>query len=493
MKIPIYTDRVATGAVGPSPTTSPEVAAAPWVALEQVGRETTKVAQVIQEKRDDILRVNEVAERSLYAEKRISDLMRQLQTERDPSTVSEKFSDEMVNIRNESLFNVEDDKVMRSMAAFLSNREIEGTVKARHLSWQWTVENDQTSVLKTNEELLKMSTLPGTSEEDWDRYRKMAVDRISASETSGTFNPIVAEELRQKTKRRFISEYYSSLIVADPQSAIEKRYLLAELDPTQQEALYHRAIVERDQRETRMEKADKKIWDVNAANAATTIRRGKLGQDGIDKMFEEGTIGPAQKHFLESVLDASRTRIDTENTKASQTAMHGILNQVYMGFLKPEEASKKVYGMSSILPAEKDQALTAIITFSKAQDRVPSQMATAIRIYQTTIYPSSFSMNPRADQEMAFGEVMREVWTDYFANEKEYTKNPDLLIKRAIERTKSSAQVANPVPYKDLETLLKAYQREVVQAKARGEIISGREKWEDWFRQLGGAMPKWPE
>lgn len=495
MRIPEYNKVVPAPGPAISSAPSAEVAAAPWRALESVGAKTADVAFEIQERQDNIFRAQEIGNRTVAAEKRIAELMTSIESDRDARGAAQRFSDEFTGIRNEIMDGIEDQRVAQSMTSYLSQREVEGTTKTRHLAWQWTVENDQSDTLKNVDDLLGVATAPGASEEDFYNSMELAIDRISVGEANGTFTPLVAEDLRKKTGKRFISQYYATLIDANPQEALDKRYLLRDLEPLDQDALYHRAIVARDRQEVRENKLDDDRFKKNAATAAIRIRKGVLGQDEVNALYDSGDIGPGELTYLNGVLDSATAKRDVENTKTSLYAMHSILNEVHIGRLDPQAAAKRIYGHSSILPSEKDQALAMLSSIRNASDKLPGTITRAVELYRTTVFPSSFSMNPRQEEAEAFGSVMREFWTDYFANEQKYQGDPNLIIKRAIERTTPKLDVSNsdPSPYKDLEELSRAYQMYVVDAKARGGTPTGRQRWEMWFKQKGGVMPKWPE
>jgi hypothetical protein len=121
-------------------------------------------------------------------------------------------------------------------------------------------------------------------------------------------------------------------------------------------------------------------------------------------------------------------------------------------------------------------------------------MEKAKQIYLTKTAPSFLSMNPREDEKEAAGAALRDMYNDYFANEKKYQMDPDLLIKRAIEKTSPAAVDGSgitdmPCPYADLATLKKAFDEYVVKQK------TGRrpDLWQKWFQQKGGIMPDWPK
>jgi hypothetical protein len=157
----------------------------------------------------------------------------------------------------------------------------------------------------------------------------------------------------------------------------------------------------------------------------------------------------------------------------------------------------------SILPEHKTQGLSSLIQIGKAGNAIPPQMEKAKQIYLTKTAPSFLSMNPREDQAEAAGAVMRDMYSDYFANQDRYNRDPDLLIKRAIEKTKAQTGLVDTVPnnpYESKAKLLEAYNYYVHGKTGEYEVGPGRASigrtpkyyWQKWFNQMGETMPPWP-
>ncbi len=495
MKIPEYDQNVSLATPGPAPTLSADAAAAPWNALAKVGEQTMELGKVIQEKQDEIFRVKELTDRSIQAEGQIGDLMLQLEKERDPQTATQKFSDGMADIKNRTMDGVQDYKVANALTTHLAQKEIEGVTKVKHESWKWTLQNDQSDMMAQNDKWKRAAV---NSPDQVDYAAGMIRDRVAASVATGSILPETGRALADKEVKDLYAQVMGQMLITDPRRApdlIKPLLLKSGMDPTDVWAMEQRAEHAKAQFELKAAKGDKTLWDANAANASILIRGGKLGEDGITDLFHTSKIGPDQLHYLHSVLDSTKSRTDTDNAKTSNHAMNAILNDVFFNRVTPERAARQIDLNSSILPEHKTSAMQLLISIGKKADSIPSQMEKAMQLYRTKIAPSSFSLNPKAEEMDALGATMREVWTDYFANERKYQTNPDELIKRAIEKTKPDASLSSipASPYTDPAKLMKAFDYYVVKKNVNQNGLTPREYWQEWFNRAGLTMPPWPK
>lgn len=495
MKIPEYDLNVSLPSPGPTPTVPAEVAAAPWVGLAKVGDQTAELGKVIQEKQDEIFRVKDVTDRSIQAENKISDLMISLEKERDPQTAPTKFSEGMADIKNEVMEGVSDYKVASSLTTHLAAKEIEGVTKVKHAAWTWTLQNDQEDMMSQNDRWKKAAV---NSPDQVDYAAGQIQSRIAASVATGSIKPETGRLLLEKERKDLYVQVMSQMMLNDPKSApdaIKPLLVKSGLDPNDIWAMEQRAEHARTAFENKSAKGDKVIWEKNSAQASIQIRAGNLKETDVNEMFALGKIGPEQLQHLQSVLDSVKTHADAENTKTSYRAMNDILMDVFTNRTTPERAARTVDGNANILPEHKTHAMQTLLAIGRGADRIPPQMEKAKQILLTKVAPSFLSMNPRAEEKEAAGEVLREMYTDYFANEKKYQSDPDLLIKRAIEKTKPEAVDFTSVPnspYKDKADLLKAYDYYVVKRHPSPNGLTPKHYWERWFSQVGEVMPPWP-
>lgn len=495
MRIPEYTQRISLPSPGPAPTISAEGAAAPYAAIGDVGRQVRDLEQTIQEKQDYVFRVKEVADRSLQAEGEIGDLMISLERERDPQTASQKFSDGISEIRDRTMDGVEDYKVASSLTSHLANREIAGSTQVKHQAFKWTLENDQMDMMRQNDDWKKIAT---GNPAQVDFVAGKIEERIAASVATGSIHPETGRLLAEKERKDLYVQVMSQMMLTDPQTApeaIKPLLIKSGLDPNDIWAMEQRAEHARAAFEAKMLRSDKIVWESNSAQASIAIRSGSLNENGVNEMFATGQIGPDQLTHLQSVMDSTKTRSTTENNQTSVRAMYDALNGAFFGGKRPEVVLREINGNASILPEHKAHAAQTLLSIGKAGSAIPSQMEKAMQIYRTTVAPSSFSLNPKREEMDALGNTMREVWSDYFANEKKYQADPDLLIKRAIDKTKpeSGASTVPASPYMEPAKLLKAFDYYVVKKNPNPHGVTPRAYWQEWFSRSGMTMPSWPK
>jgi len=494
MKIPEYDQRVPLPAPGPAPGITGEMAAAPWLGLAKVGQDTMELGKVIQDKQDEIFRVKELTDRSIQAENEIGDLKMRIEQKRDPQTAAEDYSTGLAEIKERTMDGVNDYKVANALTTHLANKEIEGTTQVKHAAYKWTLENDQMDLMSQNDRW-KKAAINNPNQVDY--VAGMIRGRIGASVATGSILPETARLLGDKEIKDLYAQVMGQMIITDPKSApdaIKPLLLKSGLDPTDVWSMEQRAEHARASFEVKLAKGDKVVWDANAANASIAVRAGQLGEDGINAMYQTSKIGPEQLNHLQGVLDSFKTRNDGVNQKVSWHSMNSILLDVMAGRTTPDAASKMIDGNTNILPEHKTSGMQTLLQVGKRGDTIPPQFQQALKIYMTKTAPSFLSMNPREDQAEAAGAIMRDVWTDYLANEKKYQLDPDALIRRAIEKTSPAAvdgagSNAQACPYATPEELQRAFDEYVVKQKTgrRPDI------WQKWFNSKGKIMPPWPK
>ena len=496
MKIPEYTQRESLPSPGPAPTISAEGAAAPYNAIADMGRQVRDLEHTIQEKQDDIFRVKEITDRSLQAESDIGDLMISLERERDPQTASQKFTDGISEIRDRTMDGVEDYKVANALTSHLANREIAGSTQVKHQAFKWTLENDQSDMMEQNDRW-KRAAANNPNQVDYAAVK--IEERIAASVSTGSIRPETGRALADKERKDLYVQVMSQMMLTNPQTApeaIKPLLVKSGLDPNDIWAMEQRAEHARSAFEAKMLRGDKVVWEGNSARASIAIRSGSLNENGVSEMYATGKIGPDQLTHLQSVLDSTKTRSTTDNNQTSMRAMYDSLNGVFFGGKRPEAVLREINGNASILPEHKAHAAQTLLSIGKTGNTIPSQMEKAMQLYRTTIAPSSFSLNPKQEEMDALGNTMREVWSDYFANEKKYQTDPDLLIKRAIEKTdpkKGGASTVPASPYMEPAKLLKAFDYYVVKKNQNPHGVTPRAYWQEWFNRAGMTMPPWPK
>lgn len=495
MKIPEYTQRESLPSPGPAPTISADAAAAPYVAIAEVGKEVRDLERTIQEKQDEVFRVKDLTNRSLQAENEISDLMLSLEKERDPQTAPQRFADGISEIRDRTLDGVEDYKVANALTTHLVNREIAGSTQVKHEAFKWTLENDQMDMMKQNDDWKKIS-ISNPAQVDY-AYGKIE-ERIAASVATGSIHPETGRILAEKERKDLYTQVMSQMMLTDPKTApeaIKPLLVKSGLDPNDIWGMEQRAEHARTAYEANALRGDKVVWEKNSAQASIAIRSGSLSENGVNEMFSTGKIGPDQLTHLQSVLDSTKTRSTSDNTQTSMRAMYDSMNGVFFGSKRPEIVLREINANPNILPEHKAHAAQTLLSIGKSGSSIPSQMEKAMQLYRTTIAPSSFSLNPKQEEMDALGNTMREVWSDYFANESKYQADPDLLIKRAIEKTKpeSGASTIPASPYLEPAKLLKAYDYYVVKKNLNPNGSTPRAYWQEWFNRSGLTMPSWPK
>ena len=495
MKIPEYEPRVSLPSPGPAPTISADAAAAPYAAIAGVGKEIQDLEHTIQEKQDEVFRVKDITNRSLQAESDIGDLMIALGKERDPQTAPQKFTDGIAEIRDRAMDGVGDYKVANALTTHLANREIAGSAQVKHEAFRWTLENDQEDMMAQNDRWKKAAV---NNPNQVDYAAGKIIERIAASVATGSIKPETGRILAEKERKDLYVQVMSRMMLTDPKNApdaIKPLLIKSGLDPNDIWAMEQRAEHARTSFEAKMLRGDKVVWETNAAQASIAIRSGSLNENGVNEMFATGKIGPDQLTHLQAVLDSTKTRSTSDNNQTSMRAMYDALNGVFFGSRRPEIVLREINGNANILPEHKAHAAQTLLSIGKAGSSIPSQMEKAMQLYRTTIAPSSFSLNPKQEEMDALGSTMREVWTDYFANEKKYQADPDLLIKRAIEKTKpeNGASTIPASPYLDPAKLLKAFDYYVVKKNVNPNGATPRAYWQEWFNRAGLTMPPWPK
>jgi len=499
MKIPEYDQNVSLTATGPYPGVSGEAAAAPWLGLAKVGEQTMELGKVIQDKQDEIFRVKDLSEKTIQAEGDISNLMQSLSQERDPQTAEQKFADGFAEIKNRTMDGVNDYKVASALTSHLAAKEVAGVTAVKHEAWKWTLENNTADTQKAVDAWTKIAA---ADENRIPEATAQITGLINANVRLGAWTPETGRVTLEKATKDLYAQTAATIIMNDPSNAPERiKPLLAAsgLDPTAALSLETRAVTAQAKATQVENKLDQAEWASTAAMMASSIKVGgemTIGdmtftpnKEGVLSMYSQGFIGDKQLRFLEQVLGGGGT-----DPIISKRNSDSIMADVYMGKTTPAAAMQKIYSSQDILPENKDDALSKLTQMGKSEGKIPPTMEKAMQLYRTTIAPSSFSLNPKAEEMDALGNSMREVWTDYFKNEKKYQENPDLIIKRAIEKTtKTNVVEATPNPYKDLVELGRAYKAYVVDVKSRGGVPRGREMWAQWFKAKGGVMPAWPE
>lgn len=315
---------------------------------------------------------------------------------------------------------------------------------------------------------------------------------------TGSILPETGRRLAEKERKDLYVQVMSQMMLTNPQNApdaIKPLLIKSGLDPNDIWAMEQRAEHARASFELKSHRADKTVWESNSARASMAIRSGSFNENGVNEMYATGKIGPDQLTHLQSVLDSTKTRSTTDNNQTSMRAMYDSLNGAFFGGKRPEAVLREINANASILPEHKTHAAQTLLSIGKAGNTIPSQMEKAMQLYRTTIAPSSFSLNPKQEEMDALGNTMREVWTDYFANEKKYQTDPDLLIKRAIEKTKpeSGASTIPVSPYMEPAKLLKAFDHYVVKKNQNAHGVTPRAWWQEWFNRAGMTMPPWPK
>ncbi len=496
MRIPEYTQRESLPSPGPAPTISASAAAAPWDALGEVGEQAHKLERAIQEKQDEVYRVKEVTDRSIQAESDISDLMLSLEQERDPQTASQRFSDGISEIKDRALDGVEDYKVANALTSHLANREIAGSTQVKHEAYKWTLQNDQMDMMEQNDRWKKAAA---NNPNQVDYVAGKIEERIAASVATGSILPETGRALADKERKDLYVQVMSQMMLTNPKDApeaIKPLLVKSGLGPSDVWAMEQRAEHAKTSFEAKMLKGDKVVWEANAGRASIAIRSGSLNENGVNEMYATGKIGPDQLTHLQSVLDSTKTRSNTDNSLTSMRAMYDSMNGFFFGGKRPEAVLREINGNASILPEHKAQAAQTLLSVGKSGNAIPSQMEKAMQLYRTKIAPSSFSLNPKQEEMDALGNVMREVWSDYFANEKVYQADPDLLIKRAIEKTdptKGGGSTIPSSPYMEPAKLLKAYDYYVVKKNPSPNGTTPKAYWQEWFNRANLTMPPWPK
>ena len=495
MRIPEYTQRESLPSPGPAPSISADAAAAPYLGLAELGKQAAELERTVQEKQDEIYRVKEITDRSIRAEGEIGDLMLSLEQERDPQTAPQKFSDGISEIRDRVMDGVEDYKVANALTTHLANREIAGSTQVKHEAYKWTLQNDQMDMMEQNDRWKKAAS---KNPDQVDYASRMIEDRIAASVATGSILPETGRLLADKERKDLYVQVMSQMMLVNPKDApeaIKPLLVKSGLDPNDIWAMEQRAEHARTAFESQMLKGDKVAWSKNAATATIAIRSGSLNENGVNEMYSTGKIGPEQLTHLQSVLDSTKTRSTSDNGQVSMRAMYDSLNGVFFGGKRPELVLREINANANILPEHKAHAAQTLLSIGKAGNSIPSQMEKAMSLYRTTIAPSSFSLNPKQEEMDALGNTMREVWTDYFANEAKYQADPDLLIKRAIEKTKpeSGASTVPSSPYIEPAKLLKAFDYYVVKKNPNPHGVTPRAYWQEWFNRAGMTMPVWPK
>jgi hypothetical protein len=117
----------------------------------------------IQDRVDEVRRTEEVSRRALQVESETADLMVELDKKRDPATVADDFANGFQEIKERALDGVNDMKVANALTSHLGQREVADTVKTKHLSWKWTVENGQEAVKTDVDQIIANRTSRWTS------------------------------------------------------------------------------------------------------------------------------------------------------------------------------------------------------------------------------------------------------------------------------------------------------------------------------------------
>ena len=479
MKIPEYNDNVGIQNVGVAAVVSPDAAAAPWIALDRVGEATYGLGKIIQEKQDDILRVKDLSERTLTAEGRITDLMLDLEKERDPATAPAKFSEGMSQIKSDVLDGVVDYKVATALQSHLTSKEVSGVTQVKHAAWKWTLENNTASTNKSIDEWTKIAAGDETRIPE---AKEMITDLIDANVRMGAWTPDAGRIKQDRAIKDVYAQTAAQIIIDDPLNAPDRISPLiaeSELDPTEALALESRAVAAQARAERAQVKQDKSDWSANAANAAIEIKAGRMNKEGALQLYSEGLIGAPQLQYLEQVLGGSGA-----DSKASKNALAAIKMEVYMDRMSPQVAMRKIYGSPDITPDDKDNALRELSQLGKADDKISTQLNKAKEIYFTSFAPSFLSLNPKAEERAAANDALNRMYTDYFANKKKYDADPEALIKHALEVTQQKrASDTGTSKYKSMDEVMKAFDY----YKSRGMIdASGRALLRaDWQKEFG--------
>lgn len=499
MNIPLYGVDVAPVQAIQAPLVSPGTAGAPGAAIAKVGADVQELSAHIQAKVDEVRRTEELSSRALQVESETADLMVELEKKKDPATVADDYYNGFQDIKERALDGVNDMKVANALTSHLATREATDTVKVKHQSWAWTIEQGQEAVQTDTDQMIKNHTSSmDVANPDPLAFAKASDDiqaRINASVESGILKPEVGRALYEKKRKDLYIQAAYRAIIDDPQGApvkVMSILLPSGLDPKDIEEIHRTAIIRRESSETGNHKQDEVRWEQNAVTLDLDAREGRLNPKQVVERFKSGDIGPAQAYRLQNVIDSH----GLQSNEASQDLMYSILNRMYTGQATPQETKRAIQNASgSIKPGHQTHAYTVIAAIGGGggAEKIPATMTRAERLIQTMVYPSLGSPSPKASEGKKYGELMSELYGEYFGNRAKYHSDPDALIKWSMSRISPKAggsAVAPPSPYNSKEELKKAYNYYVIQGK--GNSRAPRNYWNAWFLDEGMTLPGSP-
>jgi hypothetical protein len=499
MNIPLYGQEVAPVQAIQAPVLSPGQAAAPALSVAKVGQDVMELGAHIQSKIDEVRRTEELSKRALQVESETADLIVSLDQKKDPATVAEDFANGFQEIKERALEGVNDMKVANALTSHLAQREATDTVKVKHQSWAWTVEQGQESVQADTDQMIQNHTRSlDVATPDPETFAKAAEDirvRINASVESGILKPEVGRALFDKKKKDLYVQAAYRAIIDDPQGAPPKVMsilLPSGLDPKDIEEIHRTAILRRESAESVNHKQDERIWEKNAAPMDLQAREGKLSAPDILEAFKSGTIGPTQYYRLQGVVQSH----GIESNEASQDLMYSILNKMYTKELTPDQTALAIQrSAGSIKPAHQTHAYATIASVGGGSEKIPATMTRAERLIATMVYPSLGSPSPKASEGKKYGVMMGELYNEYFTNKEKYHRDPEALIKWSMNRISPKAGGSSDIPgspYGSNADLQSAFAYYVTQGKSNPNGATPKHYWQAWFTDAGLSMPAWP-
>jgi hypothetical protein len=488
MKIPEYDQNVSLQNPGPAPTVPADVAAAPWNALAQVGKETFELGKVIQEKQDDILRLKDVAQKTVSAENQLTDLEQKITQERDPETAADRFSEGMTEIKSQALDGVSDLKVMNALTSHLTSKEVEYATKVKHSAFKWTLENNTVDTNNAIDNWTKIAAKDPSKREYADA---MIQQLIEGNVRVGAWTPDSGRARYEKSHDDMYAQAAAEIMSTDPMNAPDRVGELLKTyrgDPTRAYQMESRAVVAQNRAERGLHRLDKVDYEREATLLRMGVRNEGFGHEEVDEAYLAGRIGERQHTELGSFVDSFGLKDNAANVQASHAVASDIMTQVYLGQLSAPVAMRRISNSANILPSLKDEYLAKLANVGKQDDKFPHTKDEALQILRNFSYPNGI-MKIEGEQQRNMNGLLGEFYDYYRGNKSKIDANPFMLIDWARKRTDVSkkTRVSNS-PYKDGAALRAAYDH------YRKEGMAGKKAdWQAQFDLHGLKLYDWPE